>query len=262
MTTELGYIPQRRGKTFAAGERFHFACHPGLACFGQCCRDINILLTPYDVLRLKNYLGISSGDFLAQYAHIFTARHSSLPVILLKMREDQNLTCSFLTEKGCRVYPVRPWSCRMAPLDQLDEDKFTLAFSEDFCLGLRESASWTPQQWMQDQGLAEYGPVEESFSRIPSLWPRPDDAGRKAMLQDLFLTLVYDLDRCRYCLGRSGELSAALGLAGGGLPVEDDDVGLLRHNLAYLAADPDGEELLRLAGIIKSIGGSAGGGIA
>ncbi|MGQ9558111.1 MAG: YkgJ family cysteine cluster protein [Desulfurispora sp.] len=261
MTIELGCPPPRRGETFTAGDRFNFTCHPGLACFGQCCRDINILLTPYDVLRLKNYLGITSGDFLVQYTHIFTARHSSLPVIILKMREEQDLTCSFLTGQGCRVYPVRPWSCRMAPLDQLAEDKFTLAFSADFCLGLQESAAWTPRQWMQDQGLAEYGLVEESFSRIPSLWPRPDDARQQAALQDLFLTLVYDLDRLRYCLEHSRELVVALGLAGRDF-LPEDDVALLRHNLFFLAAGQKKEALLRLAALIKRAEGSAGDGTA
>ena len=34
---------------------FNFACHPGVSCFNQCCSDVNIFLTPYDVLRLKNH---------------------------------------------------------------------------------------------------------------------------------------------------------------------------------------------------------------
>ncbi|MDY6974018.1 MAG: YkgJ family cysteine cluster protein, partial [Thermodesulfobacteriota bacterium] len=38
-----------------------FNCTPGVACFTQCCQDVTIVLTPYDVLRLKNALGISSG---------------------------------------------------------------------------------------------------------------------------------------------------------------------------------------------------------
>ena len=37
---------------------FRFSCHPGVACFNRCCADVNIFLTPYDVLRMKNRLGI------------------------------------------------------------------------------------------------------------------------------------------------------------------------------------------------------------
>ena len=54
-------------KRLKPDSRFKFSCQPGVTCFNQCCRDVNILLTPYDVLRLKNRLGISSGEFLKKY---------------------------------------------------------------------------------------------------------------------------------------------------------------------------------------------------
>ena len=37
-----------------------------IACFTRCCRNIDILLTPYDVIRMKNRLGITSTEFLAE----------------------------------------------------------------------------------------------------------------------------------------------------------------------------------------------------
>ncbi|HKJ01944.1 MAG TPA: hypothetical protein VJ997_05800, partial [Longimicrobiales bacterium] len=46
---------------------FNFACHPGVSCFNCCCHDVNVFLTPYDVMRLKNRLGIKSGEFLDRY---------------------------------------------------------------------------------------------------------------------------------------------------------------------------------------------------
>ena len=39
---------------------FKFKCHPNVKCFTKCCRGINIILTPYDIVRLKNRLGLSS----------------------------------------------------------------------------------------------------------------------------------------------------------------------------------------------------------
>ena len=53
-------------------DRFKFACHPGVSCFNRCCGDVNIFLSPYDVLRMKKRLGMKSGDFLD--------RHALLPV--------------------------------------------------------------------------------------------------------------------------------------------------------------------------------------
>lgn len=46
---------------------FQFACHPGVPCFTECCRDLRLLLTPYDILRLKTHLHLEAGAFLAEY---------------------------------------------------------------------------------------------------------------------------------------------------------------------------------------------------
>ena len=48
-------------------QAFQFKCGPEIPCFTDCCRDITIVLTPYDVVRLKNALEISSEAFLDQY---------------------------------------------------------------------------------------------------------------------------------------------------------------------------------------------------
>ena len=47
--------------------RFRFKCHKDISCFTKCCRGIKIILTPYDVIHLKNRLELSSEDFLAIY---------------------------------------------------------------------------------------------------------------------------------------------------------------------------------------------------
>lgn len=47
--------------------RFKFECHPGVSCFTQCCRGIDIILTPYDIIQLKHRLELDSEQFLAIY---------------------------------------------------------------------------------------------------------------------------------------------------------------------------------------------------
>jgi len=42
-------------------DTFKFACHPGISCFNKCCGDVNIFLSPYDVLRMKRRLEMTSG---------------------------------------------------------------------------------------------------------------------------------------------------------------------------------------------------------
>ena len=45
------------------GNRFRFRCHKEIPCFTECCAKLDLLLTPYDVLRIKNRLKIDSEEF-------------------------------------------------------------------------------------------------------------------------------------------------------------------------------------------------------
>ena len=45
-------------------DTIQFRCHKGIACFNKCCENINIMLTPYDILRLKTALGSRRRSFL------------------------------------------------------------------------------------------------------------------------------------------------------------------------------------------------------
>ena len=49
---------------------FRFHCHPGVPCFTECCRELELGLTPYDVLRLKQALDLNSRQFFEHYGII------------------------------------------------------------------------------------------------------------------------------------------------------------------------------------------------
>ena len=66
-------------------EKFKFRCHPGISCFNACCHEIDVILTPYDVLRMKNQLGIKSDEFLAKYTHLQKLKNTDIPLVKLKM---------------------------------------------------------------------------------------------------------------------------------------------------------------------------------
>lgn len=89
---------------------FRFACNPGVACFNACCRDLNQLLAPYDVLHLKRCLGLPSQLFLQPYTQRHTGPGSGLPVVTLKPTDPERLTCPFVAPEGCRVYVDRPFN--------------------------------------------------------------------------------------------------------------------------------------------------------
>src|SRR5690606_34472747 len=88
-----------------------FRCHKDIACFNKCCESIDIMLTPYDVLRLKQRLGLSSHEFLARHTRMFDMDAHGMPGLKMKTKEGST-ACQFLTPEGCGVYEDRPAACR------------------------------------------------------------------------------------------------------------------------------------------------------
>ena len=69
--------------------KFCFKCHPGVPCFNDCCGDVNIFLTPYDILRLRKNLGITTEEFLKKYTISPFDKNLKYPVVMLKMEENE-----------------------------------------------------------------------------------------------------------------------------------------------------------------------------
>jgi Fe-S-cluster containining protein len=97
-------------------DSFCFGCHSKIECFNRCCADINIMLTPLDVLRLSRKAGLSTTDFLVQHTLKPITKDLHLPVVVLKMRDEAERRCPFVSDEGCTVYSERPWACRMYPV--------------------------------------------------------------------------------------------------------------------------------------------------
>jgi Fe-S-cluster containining protein len=185
-------------------DTFKFACHSGLKCFNKCCADVNIFLTPYDVLRMKKRLGLPSGEFLDKYTQTIILDEKGLPAVLIRMREEEDKTCPFVEPEGCSIYSDRPWSCRMYPLgiatpnkNQTDKDEFYF-FVDHFspCEGFRQEKEWTVEGWKRDQGADEYSDREKAFQDDRKLTLSP----RK---RSMFFMACYDLDGFRRFLFES-----------------------------------------------------------
>ena len=219
---------------------FKFHCHDGLDCFKKCCRDINIYLTPYDVLRMKNFLGISSGEFLEKYTLKVHVQQTGLSVVQIKMSEEDNLKCPFITPKGCRVYPERPWSCRIAPVDMLGGGKYSFVFESSRCHGLNETKTQTIKEWVRDQGLEIYEEMEQGFSEIPKHIKLSGDRETDEQIIKLFFMACYDLDKFRSFLVKSPSLYEEMNLNEDILErIRHDDVQLLKLGFKLLASGSD-----------------------
>jgi Fe-S-cluster containining protein len=181
-------------------DTFKFACGKNSPCFTQCCGDVNIALTPYDVLRARKRLGISSGEFLDRYTIVPFSKEQKFPVVLLKMQDNERKSCHFVGEEGCTIYEDRPWACRMYPIGVAspgaeDQDKFYFIIRENLCEGHDQGTDWSIASWMKDQGVHEYDALGEEFKEI-ALHPffQRDEVLKPAEMDMLFMVL-YDLDK-------------------------------------------------------------------
>ena len=157
-----------------ASSRFKFRCYPGIGCFTKCCSGIRIILSPYDIFRLKNRLGKSCLEFLNDYTIPMTIEGSSLQTVGLKMKDDEIRSCPFVTAEGCTVYTDRPLTCRYYPIGmgmmkkdtgKTGED-FFIKVKEDHCLGHNEETLWTIKEWRQDQESDLYDEMNNDWMAI------------------------------------------------------------------------------------------------
>jgi hypothetical protein len=157
-----------------AASRFRFKCYPGIGCFTKCCSGIRIILSPYDIFRLKNRLGKTYLEFLTEHTVPMMIEGSSLEVVGLRMKDDAIRSCPFVTPEGCTVYTDRPLTCRYYPIGmgmmKKDTGKsgedFFIKVKEDHCLGHNEDKEWTIREWRQDQESDIYDEMNNDWMAI------------------------------------------------------------------------------------------------
>jgi Fe-S-cluster containining protein len=229
-------------KPLLPGERFGFRCAPDVPCFNECCRDLNQFLTPYDILRLKNCLGISSGEFLKQYTISYTGPETGLPVISLKPDQSAERQCPFVRPEGCAVYADRPSSCRMYPLARAlarsrESGETTEHFAllkEPHCQGFATGGMLSPAEWMAQQGLDAYNDMNDRLMTLISLKNRLLPGPLEPHLAELFYQALYDLDNFRTAVFDQ-DLLAGLAIDNAVLEAaRTDDVALLKLGLQWV----------------------------
>lgn len=165
------------GRKLDDNDVFCFECHSGVSCFNKCCRNLNLFLYPFDVVRLKNNLGITSDEFIDQYTDIVLRPDNFFPDVLLRMADNDERTCPFLSDEGCTVYPDRPDTCRTFPVEQGmmfdDEGKAEPVYffrPPDFCRGQDEKKEWTIDSWADDQEAKIYNKMTILWAGLKSLF--------------------------------------------------------------------------------------------
>lgn len=204
---DINKLKDLPGRQIREKDTFSFRCYPGIGCYNLCCRNLNLFLYPYDVLRLKSALDLSSDEFLDRYVDIVLRSGNYFPEVLLRMSENKEKTCPFLEDAGCSVYADRPDTCRTFPIEQgilYDADRNKDAAIHffrppDFCLGQHENRQWTVATWSQDQDAEGYHRMTIRWAELKRLfqtdpWGVEGPEGPRAKMAFM---ATYNLDRFR-----------------------------------------------------------------
>jgi Fe-S-cluster containining protein len=223
--------------------KFNFKCHPDVKCFTKCCRGINIILTPYDIIRLKNRMGISSDEFLAVYTTPRLMEKTDLPMVTLTLLDDDQESCPFVREDGCLVYEDRPTTCRYYPLgvaslsnkEDADSDAFYFFVNEPHCLGFEENAEWTVASWREDQGVDIHDEINAEWADlVVRKRSFPPNMKWTEETKKMFFLASYNIDKFREFVFNSSFLERYDVDATTVEKIRDDEIALLQFGIRWL----------------------------
>jgi Fe-S-cluster containining protein len=164
-------------RTLLRNQTFSFACHADVPCFTRCCRNADMYLYPYDIIRMKRRLKLSSRAFLEKYTHSAFRDNPYFPSVMLKMSEAEPHACPFLTDDGCRIYEDRPYSCRVYPLEPAmsrgsDAQRMVVYFlsRHAYCLGHEQEQQWTVRDWILDQKMESYHEMNSHWVTVDTIF--------------------------------------------------------------------------------------------
>lgn len=168
----LDHLPELK-----PGDKYRFRCHLGISCLNKCCSDLNMVLTPYDLLRLRRGLNLPSADIIHSFVELYMAGESRFPALRLHMTDTPERTCPFVRDTGCSIYENRPGACRMYPLGRAAKpdgkggiDVRYFVMHEPHCKGFDESAEWSSMDWCADQGFDSYARFNDKYMSLLARW--------------------------------------------------------------------------------------------
>lgn len=223
-------------------DTLRFRCYPGIGCFTKCCSNIRIILTPYDIYRLKNRLGLSYHDFLMEYTVPDRIDMSALPVVALRMKEEKDRPCPFVTPEGCTVYSDRPLICRYYPIgmgfmkkfDRKRGEDFFILIRENHCLGHQEDKTWTVDEWRADQESDLYDEMNADWMEVVLKAKTLGFVDFSERSLEIFYIISTNLDLFRELFFSSG-LAETYDIDADTLRrIQEDDLALLKFAQSWL----------------------------
>ncbi len=247
MTDKTQKISEIPPEQLTLKSKFEFECHKGVKCFTDCCRGIDVMLTPYDILTMRKKLDLTSEEFLAVFTVPQILEKAELPVVTLKLLDDERKSCPFVEDKdGCVIYEDRPTTCRYYPLgvgslsysgEGDEKEEFFFTVKEAHCLGFEEKKKWTVADWRDDQGINLRDEVNDGWLdlmvRKKSL---PQSMKLSEEAKKIFFMVCYNIDKFKDFVFNSSFLDR-YDLSDQKIKeIKDDEVKLLQFGFEWLNA--------------------------
>ena len=227
---------------------FQFDCHKNVKCFTNCCRGIDIMLTPYDILTMAKRLDLSSEEFLASFTQPQLLEKADLPVVTLRLLDDAKKSCPFVEDKkGCLIYEDRPTTCRYYPLGtgalsysggkEGKQDEFFFMVKEAHCLGFKEKKQRTIAQWRIDQDIDLRDEINEGWlDLIVRKKSLPFDMKLTQESKQMFFMACYNIDKFKEFVFKSSFLKR-YNLSDKKInEISNSDISLLKFGFDWLKA--------------------------
>ena len=242
-------------QTFDGAKVIQFQCRRGIGCWNACCSNIDISLTPFDILRLKRRFDISSGAFLQKYTVPYALEENSIVGVKLRPVET-GTACQFMTPEGCSVYSDRPTACRYYPVALLSlrrQDEYTDQTSyalveEPHCLGHKEPRPISVDAYRKEQGLDDYDEQARGWRQLilkkKSSGPSIGKPSKRSL--ELFFMVCYDIDRFSQFVASEGFSDVYDLPAQELLDILCDDMALMQFGFRFLRQVLFGEESIPL----------------
>ncbi|MBC8318607.1 MAG: YkgJ family cysteine cluster protein [Desulfobulbaceae bacterium] len=242
-------------KKYTLDSKIHFRCHPGVSCFTACCGHIDIILTPFDILRLRKHVNLSADEFLLRFTTPTYVEKTDLPGV--KIHLDKDGRCPFVTDEGCTIYSERPSACRYYPIgmanfheggqEGIQSEKFFFIVKEDHCKGHEEETEWTIKEWRADQGVDLCDQMNKEWLEIVM---RRRSFGQQASMseqaQKMFFMASTDTDKFRNFVFNSSFLDTYDVDQETLDKIKEDDIEMMLFSFRYLASALFGTQDLQI----------------
>lgn len=153
------------GNRYSSSDVVKIGCNDCQGC-SECCKDMSdtIVLDPYDVARLTQYLNQSFESLIGEAILLNVVDGLILPVIRMNNEKKQ---CVFLNEEGrCSVHDARPGICRLFPLGRIyEEEGFSYFLQTNECPA-KNKTKVKIKKWMGESDYRGYETYVNTWHRF------------------------------------------------------------------------------------------------